>query len=153
MNAPDLQTVVRVPLPASVESVATRVIGCAIEAHRGLGPGLVERVYESALLYELRSAGLRADQQIEITIPYKSIHIGGQRLDLLVEGCVLIELKAVSLLNDVHLAQTLSYLRAARLPLGLLINFHAPILKDGLRRVINDRWSATSALKTPTSRP
>jgi GxxExxY protein len=111
----------------------------------------VERVYAAALRYELSRNGLHVDHQMEILIPYKDIRIAGQRLDLLVERCALVELKAVAALNDVHLAQTLSYLRAARLPLGLLINFHAMTVKDGLRRVINDRWVPEPTLHPSSS--
>jgi len=132
-------------LPDHVEETAHQVIGCAIEVHRELGPGLIERLYEDALEYELQEAGLRIGRQVEIVVPYKAIELRGQRIDLIVEDCVIVELKAVESIEPVHKAQLLSYLRAADVPLGLLINFNERALRDGVRRVINERSSLVEA--------
>lgn len=122
-----------------VEQVAHAIIGCAIEVHRALGPGLLEKLYEEALVYELDVAGLRVSAQREIVVQYKSIQLRGQRLDLIVEESVIVEIKSIAQFADIHKAQLLSYVRAANVPLGLLLNFNVPILKDGLRRIVNDR--------------
>jgi GxxExxY protein len=123
-------------IPAEDEEIAHRIIGAAIEVHRLLGPGFLESVYEKALLYELNLRGLKAEKQKDILVPYKDIQIEGQRLDLLVGGRVIVELKAVSEFHPLHQAQLLSYLKATGLRLGLLINFHVPVLKDGLKRIV-----------------
>jgi GxxExxY protein len=135
-------------LPEEIEEVAYRVIGCAIEVHSALGPGLIERLYEDALEYELREAGLRVGRQVEVVIPYKEIELRGQRIDLVVEDCIIVELKAVEAIEPVHRAQLLSYLRAARLPLGLLINFNTKALRDGIRRLINEQSPVVKAYKS-----
>ncbi len=122
-----------------VEELSRRIIGAAIEVHSTLGPGLLELIYEEALCVELAAAGIRYERQAEVVIDYKGHPLRGQRLDLLVDRAIVAELKSVAMIQDVHKAQLLSYLRAARLPLGLLINFNAGRLKDGIRRVINER--------------
>lgn len=123
--------------PDSLNEMSGRIIGCALEAHSHLGPGLLERIYEEALAFELAGAGLSVQRQAPIDISYKGLKIGGQRVDLVVEGTIIVELKAVENVSDTHLAQLVSYLRAARLPLGLLINFNCLRLKDGLFRRMN----------------
>lgn len=145
------------PLPARIEAVGRSVIGAAIEVHRVLGPGLVERVYEEALMYELGILQLSVKRQVEIAVPYKSIMISGQRLDVLVENQVIVELKSVAQVAEVHKAQLLSYLRAAQCPLGLLINFNGTQLRHGIHRVINSsclgvREHASSSRSLRTSR-
>lgn len=113
-----------------------RVIGLAIEVHRILGPGLQENVYESALHYELQSAGLECTRQVAIDVTYKGRPMGiGFRLDLLVERTLPIELKAVERLSDLHKAQLISYLNLLQLKRGLLLNFNAMPLKNGIRRI------------------
>jgi GxxExxY protein len=124
------------PIPAQDEELAHQIIGAAIEVHRLLGPGFLEIVYERALMHELQLRGLKAEKQKDILVPYKDIQIEGQRLDLLVGGRVIVELKAVTELHPLHQAQLLSYLKATGLRLGLLINFHVPVLKDGLKRIV-----------------
>lgn len=153
-----MATLVKKELPVEVEALSHRVIGLAIEVHRVLGPGLLESVYEDALVYELREAGLRVVQQAEVAIAYKGTMLRGQRLDLVVEGLIIVELKAVQQVLDVHAAQLLSYLRAGGLPLGLLLNFNVILLKEGLRRVFNERAQpipaeVLSSLASRTSRP
>lgn len=127
------------PVPDEWNLLTRRIIGCAMEVHLTLGPGLLEPLYEDALVYELAQAGVAVRRQVEIVVPYKTISLAGQRLDLVVENLVIIEIKAVSTVADVHLAQLVSYLRAAALPLGLLMNFHSQRLKDGIFRRLNER--------------
>ncbi len=124
------------PIPEEDERIAHEVIGAAIEVHRLLGPGFLEIIYERALVHELTQRGLGVEFEKEILVPYKDLRIPGQRLDILVGGRVILELKAVEALNDLHMAQLLSYLKATGLRLGLLININVRVLKDGLKRVV-----------------
>lgn len=126
-------------LPQEVERVASVVIGCAIEVHRHLGPGLLESLYEAAMVHELGAAGLAVQRQVEIRVPYKDILLPPYRLDLVINNLVVVELKAIEEILSTHKAQLLSYLRMTGLPLGLLINFNHTTLCEGLRRVINER--------------
>lgn len=113
-----------------------RVIGCAFTVSNELGCGFLEKVYENALAHELRKAGLKVEQQHEIAVYYDGAVVGEYTADLLVEGSLLVELKAVKELDDVHLAQCLNYLRATRLRLCLLMNFAKP--RVDIRRVANN---------------
>jgi GxxExxY protein len=124
------------PLPAETETVATKVIGCAIEVHRTLGAGFLESIYKRAMHLELEAQGLRFESEKAVVVKYKAWSIPGQRLDLIVEGVVLVELKSVRNLKSIHRAQVISYLKTTELRLGLLINFHSALLRNGLRRVI-----------------
>ncbi len=126
-------------LPQEVEAISHAVIGCAVEVHRVLGPGLLESLYEEALSHELTIAGLSARRQVEVDVEYKGIVLRGQRLDLVVDGCVVVELKAISQLAEIHSAQLLSYLRAANMPLGLLFNFNTVRVTESMRRIFNHR--------------
>src|SRR5687768_2219969 len=99
------------PIPPSVELIATLIIGAAIEVHRALGPGFLERIYQEALCLELHARGLRFEREKAVAVHYRGIAIPGQRLDLVVEGCVIVELKASSKLDTVHDAKVISYLR------------------------------------------
>lgn len=113
------------------------IIGAAIEVHRVLGPGLLESAYEECLARELSLRGLRFERQKPIPVVYKEVKLEcGYRLDLLVEGRIVVELKAVEVLAPVHEAITLTYLRLSGRTLGLLINFNVPVLKEGIRRYI-----------------
>ena len=112
------------------------VVGAAIEVHRQLGPGFLETVYESALAVELDLRGVRYLRQALIAVSYKGNMVGEGRLDLLVENCLIVELKAVDALTNLHQAQLMSYLKATGHRLGLLINFNVPVLKQGVRRVV-----------------
>ena len=115
-----------------------KVIGCAIEVHRRLGPGLLEKTYRTCLQHELELQGIRVDAEVPIAINYRGIEVeASYRADLIVERSVLLELKAVEKLLPIHSMQTLTYLRLAQLPIGLLINFNVPSLKDGVRRFMN----------------
>ena len=124
-----------------------RVIAAAIEVHRLLGPGLLESVYQRSLEHEFRERGLVFESQVAVPIRYKSMVIEPPlRIDLLVERCVIVEVKAIAALEEVHRAQLLTYLRLAGLEAGLLINFNVPVLRQGLKRVVNTlRPSASSA--------
>lgn len=137
MDEPDL--VAKGDLPLEIERMSRAIIGCAIEVHRTLGPGLLERLYEDALAYELRQQGMDVRRQVEISIPYKAIVLDGLRLDLVVGDSIIIEVKSIAKVADIHLAQLLSYLRAVNVPLGLLLNFNTTWLRDGLHRVFNER--------------
>jgi GxxExxY protein len=124
------------PIDEDDEVLARQVIGAAIEVHRFLGPGFLESIYQRAMEYELTCSGLMIEREKEILVPYKDIRIPGQRLDLLVAGRVIVELKAVEAIAPIHEAQLLSYLKATGLRLGLLINFRVPLLKEGIRRIV-----------------
>ena len=124
------------PIDEGDEAIAHRVIGAAIEVHRQLGPGFIEPIYQKAMNHELKTSGLFVEREKEILVPYKDIKIPGQRLDLLVGGRVIVELKAVESIAPIHEAQLISYLKSTGLRLGLLINFHVPVLKDGIRRIV-----------------
>ncbi|MCC5822208.1 MAG: GxxExxY protein [Phycisphaerales bacterium] len=139
-------------LPDWIEEVGRGVLGAAIEVHRELGPGLLESVYEHALLHEFGLRGIRAVQQAPIDVLYKGVSIQGQRIDLLVEGLVVVELKSITQIQDVHKAQLLSYLRAGDFPLGYLINFNMKLAKDGIHRVYNERYSETPSRPSRSSR-
>jgi GxxExxY protein len=121
---------------AELDRLAAAVIGAAIEVHRVLGPGFLESIYGEAMLVELGLRGLSAQQQVPISIRYKGVEIGQNRLDLRVEGRLIVEIKAVDALSAVHQAQVISYLKATGHTLALLINFNVPILKNGIKRVI-----------------
>jgi len=113
------------------------IIGCAMEVHRTLGPGLLESVYEECLAFELVSSGLLIERQKPVPIIYKEIELEfGYRLDLLVENSVIVELKTVESFNQVHEAQILTYMKLASKPIGLLINFNVKLLKDGIKRFV-----------------
>jgi GxxExxY protein len=118
--------------------LSQQVIGLAINVHRQLGPGLLESVYEECLSYELDNAGLFFERQKPMPVIYDTIKLDiGFKLDLFVERQLILELKAVDALNDVHVAQTLTYLRLSNCRLGLLINFNVAVLTKGIRRIAN----------------
>lgn len=120
------------------EEVTEQVIGAAIDVHRVLGPGLLESAYEHCLCHELQLRGMRFERQVELPLFYKDLRVPlGYRADIIVEQCVVLELKAVERLLAVHEAQLLSYLKLSRIQVGLLLNFHARVMKQGiLRRVL-----------------
>jgi len=120
-----------------LNDLTQKIIGAAIEVHRVLGPGLLESAYERCLVYELEKLGLRVETQKSLPIVYKEIDIeAGYRIDVLVEGQVVIELKAVERFTDVHEAQILTYLKLSGCKVGLLINFNVKLLKNGVRRFV-----------------
>ena len=119
--------------------IATKIIGGALEVNRQLGPSLLESTYETCLAYELTQASLSVQQQIALPVVYKEVKLNaGYRIDLLVEHKVIIEIKSVEALADIHTAQLLTYLKLKNLKLGLLINFNETLLKNGLRRIVNN---------------
>ncbi|KAA9347120.1 GxxExxY protein [Larkinella humicola] len=115
-----------------------QIIKGAIEVHRALGPGLLESAYQECLQYELSEYGLYVEREKPMLIVYKEVRLNhGYRMDLLVEGRIVVETKTVETLTDVHFAQLLTYLKLGQFRLGLLINFHVTLLKEGISRVIN----------------
>jgi GxxExxY protein len=123
-------------LPEDLEELIRKVIGAAIDVHRQLGPGFIESIYEQALCYELDLREIKYERQKEIVIPYKQIKLIGQRLDMLVEGQILLELKAIEQIAPIHEAQLLSYLKSTGLRAGLIINFNVKQLKYGIKRIV-----------------
>jgi GxxExxY protein len=119
------------------EALAKAVIGAAIEVHRQLKPGRPENAYKLALCHELRLRGIETECEVPLPIVYKGIEVGKSFIDVLVERCLVLELKAVDRLTDVHQAQIIGYLQGSGLTLGLLINFNVILLRDGIKRVIN----------------
>ena len=118
--------------------ISKKIIGCAIEVHKQLGPGLLESAYQECLYYELKQHGLKVQKEKPMPIVYKEVKLDhGYRIDLLVEEKVVIEIKTVEAFNDVHTAQVLTYLRLGKYKLGLLFNFQTTVLKNGIKRVIN----------------
>ena len=123
----------------SLDEITRRIIGAAIEVHRHLGPGLLESAYESCLVFELERLGLKLEEQKPLPVIYKDVKLDcGYRLDLVVEDEIIIEIKAVEKLLPIHEAQLLSYLRLANKNVGLLMNFHVAVLKNGLKRILNE---------------
>ena len=115
------------------------IIGCAIAVHKQLGPGLLESAYQECLYYELKINGLKVAKEKAMPVVYKEVKLDhGYRIDLLVENKVVIEIKTVEYLNDIHKAQTLTYLRLGGYKLGLLLNFQELVLKKGIKRIVNN---------------
>lgn len=124
------------PIPQEVEDIGYRVIGCGQTVHKNLGPGFKEMIYQRAYCLELDAQGLRFECEKKILIPYKEHLIDGHRLDLVIEGVVIVELKAIPRITELHRRQVLSYLKATGLRLGYVMNFNLEVLKDGTRRVV-----------------
>ena len=121
-----------------LDDVSGQVVDSAIKVHSALGPGLLEGAYQACLAHELRSRGLRVRLQVPLPVIYEGVRISvGYRVDLLVEECVVVELKAVAKLMPVHHAQLLSYLKLSGHRVGLLLNFHVQHMKDGIKRIMN----------------
>lgn len=116
--------------------LSEKIIGCAIEVHRNLGPGLLESLYEKAMCYEFGREGLRYKAQVVVPVLYKGTPLGEHRIDLIVEESIILELKAVEKNDPIFKAQLLSYLKITGLKLGFLLNFNVPFLKDGITRII-----------------
>ncbi len=142
-----------------LDLITRRIIGAAIQVHKALGPGLLESAYQACLAYELGELGLKVEQEKPLPVVYRQVRVDcGYRMDLVVEDRVIVEIKAVEALAPIHNAQMMSYLRLSSLHVGLLINFHVRVLKDGIRRVVNEypdsaisAISAISAVKTVSS--
>ncbi len=123
------------PLSEKEESIGKAIVNASYKVHHSLGPGLLEKIYEACLTHELQKIGLNVKRQVDIPIKYDGIIFQeGLRLDLLVEELVIIELKAIDIMNPVYEAQILSYLKMTKLKLGYLINFNVPIIKEGIQR-------------------
>ena len=120
----------------NLNEITEKIIGCAIEVHRNLGPGLLERVYEEALCIELELSGVIFQRQLAVPIDYKGRVIGEYRLDLLVQDKVIVEIKSVDRHDPVFEAQLLTYLKVTDKKIGLLINFNSGLLKSGIKRII-----------------
>ena len=120
----------------TTDIITQKVIGCAIEVHRQLGPGLLESSYENCLIYELQQIGIKAVSQIELPVSYKGMEIdAGYRLDILIPDLLIIELKAIDKLAPIHSAQLITYLKLSGIKTGLLINFNVTKLVDGIKRI------------------
>lgn len=124
------------PLSVETEKVMRETIGCAIAVHRELGRGFLESIYRAAMAIELTRQGLAFEQEHAIVVNYRGVKIPGQRVDFIIEGQVILELKAVKQFDDAHQAQLISYLKTTGLRAGLLINFNVPLLRFGLRRFV-----------------
>ena len=119
--------------------ITEKIIGSAIKIHKALGPGLLESAYEDCLFYELRKSGLYVQKEKPLPLIYEDVKLEcGYRLDLFVEHKVVVEIKSVEALNDIHLAQILTYLKLANCEVGLLINFNVTKLTNGIKRVVNN---------------
>ncbi|MBM9538395.1 GxxExxY protein [Desulfobulbus alkaliphilus] len=129
-----------------IEEVAAIVVDVALQLHRDFGPGLLESVYEAMLAHMLQQRGLLVERQKPVPIQYQGVSLDeGFRLDLLVDGRLIVKLKSVENIHPVHPKQLLTYLRLMNLPLGLLVNFGAPLLKNGLQRVVNKHTNFASS--------
>jgi GxxExxY protein len=129
------------------------VVDAAIAVHKALGPGLLESAYEACLLHELRRRGLTVKAQVPFPIVYDSVELEfGYRIDLLVENTIIVELKACESIAPVHRVQLLSYLKLSRRPLGLLLNFHVAMMKDGIVRIKNGYQTNTTTENTEQKR-
>ncbi|MES2779880.1 MAG: GxxExxY protein [Bacteroidota bacterium] len=120
--------------------LAALTLDAAFKVHRGLGPGLLESAYKECLFYELNKTGLSVQKEVPLPLVYEEVKLEcGYRADIMIQNRFVIELKSVEALNDIHLAQTLTYLKLSKCKLGLLINFNVLLLKDGIRRIINSK--------------
>lgn len=114
------------------------VFECALKVHKTLGPGLLESAYEECMFYELKKSNLKVEKQKALPLVYEEVKLDvGYRIDIIVEDKFIVEIKSVEALNDIHLAQLITYLRLSDCKLGLLINFNVKLLKEGVRRVVN----------------
>lgn len=115
------------------------VFDCALKVHQNLGPGLLESAYEECLFYELKKTGLLVEKQKALPLVYEEIRLDiGYRIDIIIENKLILEIKSVEALNDVHFAQLLTYLKLTNCKLGLLINFNVALIKNGIRRIVNN---------------
>jgi len=119
------------------DELSNRVIGCALEVHRHLGPGLLESTYEQSLAHELKSEGISFKLQHPLPVQYKDIKLDcGYRVDLLIDNTIIVELKSVEKILPIHQAQLLTYMRLSGVKIGLLINFNVKYIKDGIKRMV-----------------
>lgn len=131
---------ISIPTNPSVNQITGRIVAAAMKVHSVLGPGLFENAYEACLCHDLRKEGFRADRQVALPVVYDGVTIDlGYRMDLVVEGLIVVELKCVEDFTRVHQAQLLSYLKLSGMNVGLLINFHVAHLRNGIKRFVNGR--------------
>ncbi len=124
-----------------LNEISAKIIAAAMRVHSAIGPGVLESVYQTCLHHELRKAGLSVEAQVNLPVVYDGLHLeSGYRIDLLVENRVIVELKCVDALLPIHKAQLLTYLKLANKQLGLLLNFNVLHLRDGIKRVLNNRY-------------
>jgi GxxExxY protein len=124
------------PVSVELDRIASTTVSSIFEVHKELGPGLLESVYECCLIHELHRRGLDVKAQVPVPIVYKDCKLdAGLRLDLLIENELIVELKAIDALNEVHMAQMLTYLKLFKRRLGLLVNFNVPLIKHGIKRI------------------
>jgi GxxExxY protein len=139
-DAKDAKEKFKIKLIMTENEISNCIIGSAIKVHSSLGPGLLESAYKECLCYQLLKDGFLVEKERPMPLVYEEIKLDcGYRIDLLIDGKVVIEIKSVEELNEVHFAQTLTYMKLGKYKLGLLINFNVCLLKDGIRRIINDR--------------
>lgn len=120
-----------------IEKIFKRVLDCSFTVHSGLGPGLLESSYVECLAFEIEQSGLKVEKQKPLPLIYKSVKLeAGYIIDLLIENCIIVEVKSIDNLADIHLAQILTYLKLSDCHIGLLVNFNVEHLKDGIRRVV-----------------
>ncbi|MEM9348220.1 MAG: GxxExxY protein [Planctomycetota bacterium] len=139
-------------MPEQTNELTEALIGAAIEVHRQLGPGFIESTYHRALEIELELRGVEFESEKPVALEYKGRPIGEGRLDLLLDGKVVIELKAVEKLAPIHQAQVISYLKATDLQVGLLINFNVEVLRDGIKRVVLSQSNLPSSANSAPPR-
>ena len=126
------------PVPPDVELAGKKVLDAAFKVHTNLGPGLLESVYEACLAYEIRKDGLTVETQVALPVIYDNVRVdAGLRMDMLVEKCVIVEIKSVDTMNPIYEAQLLTYLKLTNYRLGYLINFNVPHLRDGFKRMVS----------------
>jgi GxxExxY protein len=132
------QKIKYIPIPSQTESIAKEILDASFQVHTALGPGLLESVYEACLLHELGLRNINVKSQIILPVLYKGIKVdSGYRLDMLVDDCVIVEIKSAENISPVYCAQLLTYLRLTDIRLGLLINFNVIHLREGIKRIIN----------------
>ena len=132
----------------ALDPLTDKIIGAAIEVHRHLGPGLLESAYEECLCFELKRSGLRFERQVHLPMSYKGILLDcAYRMDVLVEDSVVLEIKAIDEILPIHQAQLLTYLKSSGKRVGLLINFNVPVLKSGIKRMVNHYPDSSSSLR------
>jgi len=120
------------------EKITEKIIKCAIDVHTALGPGLLENTYKECLFYKLRKAGLSVEKEKPIPLVFEEVNLDcGYRIDLLVENAVVVELKSVKKIEDIHLSQILTYMRLGKFKVGLILNFNVTSMKNGIKRVVN----------------
>jgi len=120
------------------ENLTEKIIGCAIDVHSALGPGLLENAYRECLFYKLRKTGLHTEREKLLPLIFEDVQLDcSYRIDLLVENNIVLELKSVKKIEDIHLAQILTYMKLGKYKVGLIINFNVALLRDGIKRVVN----------------